>query len=186
MVGCWTCFAEGQGEGFLIYGLDTFTDTIKLEQWRQTPWALQSPAHFFCCCSVPKMCPTLCNPMDCSTPGLSVLHYLPDFAQTHPLSQWCHPAILSSVTPFSCPQYFPASGSFPMSQLFTSGGQSIGASALASVLPMHIHKWFPLGLTGLISLLSKALWTVFSSTTIWKHQFFSAQIPLCSNSHICT
>ena len=87
VVGCWTCFSEGQGEGFLIYGLDTFTDTIKLKQWRQTPWALQSPAHFFCCCSVPKMCPTLCSPMDCSTPGFPVFHYLPQFAQTRPLSQ---------------------------------------------------------------------------------------------------
>ena len=104
-----------------------------------------------------------------------------------PLSWQCHPTILSSVTSFSlCPQSFPASGSFPMSQQFTSGGQSIGASASTSVLPMNIQGWFPLGLTGLISLLSERLSSVFSSTTIWKHQFFSAQPPLWSSSHIHT
>ena len=83
------------------------------------------------------------------------------------LKWWCHPSISSSVTPFSsCLQSFPASRSFPMCQFFTSGGQSIGASASASVLPMNIHGWFPLGLTSLISLLSKELSTVFSSTTV--------------------
>ena len=86
--------------------------------------------------------------------------------------------------PLTCLQSFPASGSFPVSQLFASGGQSIGASA--SVLPMNIQDWFPLGLTGLISLLSKGLSSVFSSTTIWKRQFFSAQPSLWSNSHIHT
>ena len=90
-------------------------------------------------------------------------------SNSHPLSQWCHPTILSSVTPFSCPQYCPASGSFLMSQFFASGGQSIGVSASASVLPMNIQGWFPLGLTGLISLLSKVLSRVFSSTIIQKH-----------------
>ena len=99
------------------------------------------------------------------------------------LSQWCHPIISSSVIPFSsCSQSFPASGSFPMSRLFTSGGQSIGASASASVLPVNIQGWFPLGLTGLISLLSKGLSRVFSSTTIWKHQFFGTQPSLWSSS----
>ena len=99
-----------------------------------------------------------------------------------PWSQWCHPTISSSVSPFSCcPQSFPASRSFPMSQLFTSGGQRIGASA--SVLPMNIQDWFPLGLTGLISMQSKGLSRVFS-TTIQKHQFFSAQLSLWSNSHV--
>ena len=88
-----------------------------------------------------------------------------------PLSQWCHPAIPSSVTPFSsCPQTSLASGSFPVSWLFTSGGQNFGASASASVLPMNIQGLFPLGLTGLISLMSKGLWRVFSSTSVWKHQ----------------
>ena len=104
-----------------------------------------------------------------------------------PLSRWCHPAILSSVVPFSsCLQSFPASMSFPMSLLFASGDQNIGASASASVLPMNIQGLFPLGLTGLISLQSKGLSRVFSSTLIRKHQFFGAQPSLWSNSHICT
>ena len=88
------------------------------------------------------------------------------------LSGWCHPTISSSVAPFSsCPQSFPASGSFPVSQFFTSGGQNVGTWASASVLLMNIQVWFPLGLTGLISLLSKELSRVFFSTTVWKHQF---------------
>ena len=104
-----------------------------------------------------------------------------------PLSRWCHPTISSSVAPFSsCPQSFPASGSFPKSRLFTSSGQSVGSSASASVLSMNIQNWLPLGLTGLISLLSKRLSRVFSSTTVQKHQFFGAQPSLWSNSHICT
>ena len=99
-----------------------------------------------------------------------------------PLSQWCHLTISSSVVPFSsCPKSFPVSGSFQMSQFFASGGQSIGASASASVLQMNIQDWFPLGLTGLISLQSKGLSRVFSSTTIQKHQLFSAQPSLWSN-----
>ena len=90
-----------------------------------------------------------------------------------PLSWWCHPTISSSVVPFSsCLQSFPASGSFQISQFFAWGDQSIGASASASVLPMNIQGWFPLGLTGLISLLSKGLSRVFSNTTVQKHQFF--------------
>ena len=125
--------------------------------------------------------------MDCSMPGFPVLHYLSDFAQLmSTLSQWCHPTISSSVVPFtSCLQSFPASGSFPMSQPFASGGQSTGASALASVFPMNIQGWFPLGLAGLISLQSKGLSRVFFRT-IQKHQFLSAQPSLCSSSHICT
>ena len=104
-----------------------------------------------------------------------------------PLSQWCHPTISSSVTPFSsCTQSFLPSGSFPMSQLFTRVGQSIGASASASVLSMNIQSWFPLGLTGLMSLHPKGLSRVFSSTTIRKYQFFGTQFSLRSNSHICT
>ena len=91
-----------------------------------------------------------------------------------PLSRWCHPAISSSVVPFSsCPQSFPASGSFPMSKLFASAGQSIGVSASASVLPMNTQDWSPLGWTGMISLQSKGLSRVFSSTTVQKHQFFN-------------
>ena len=101
-----------------------------------------------------------------------------------PLSQRCHPAISFYVDPFSCPQSFPTLESFPMSQLSASGGQIIGATA--SVLPINIQGWFPLGYAGLISLLSKGLSRVFSSTTVQKHQFFSAQLSLWSNSHIHT
>ena len=104
-----------------------------------------------------------------------------------PLSWWCHPTISSSVTPFSsCFPSFPAPGSFPVSQFFTLGDQSIGVSASASVLPMNIQGWFPLGWTGWIFLHSKGLSRVFSSTTVQKHQFFSAQLSLWSNSHIHT
>ena len=106
-------------------------------------------------------------------------------SNSSPLSQWCHPTISSSVVPFSsCLQSFPTSESFLMSQLFTSGGQSIGASA--SVLPMNIQDWFPLGLTGFISLKSKGPSRVFSNTTIQKHRFFSTQPSLWSSSNIHT
>ena len=107
----------------------------------------------------------------CKTPAPGV------YSDSCPSSRWCHPTISSSVVPFSsCRQSFPASGSFPMSQFFTSGGQSIGVSASASVLPMNIHNWFPLGWTGWISLQSKGLSRVFSNTTVQKHQFFGAQL----------
>ena len=100
-----------------------------------------------------------------------------------PLSWWCHTTILSSVIPFSsCVQSFPSSGSFSMSQFFISSGQNIGASA--SILPMNIQDWFPLGLTALISLQSKELSRVFSSSTVQKHQFFGTQPSWLSNSHI--
>jgi len=101
------------------------------------------------------------------------------YSNSHPFSWWWHPTISSSLFPFaSCLQSFPASRSFLMSQIFSSGGQIIGVSASASVLPMHIHDWFPLGLTGLISLQSKGLTRVFSNTTIQKDQFFGSQISL--------
>ena len=104
-----------------------------------------------------------------------------------PLSRWCHPTTSTSIVPFSsCLQSLPASGSFPVSWLFSSGGQSIGVSASASVLPMNIQGWFPLGLTGWISLQSKRLSRVFSNTTVQRHKFFSAQLSLWSNSHIYT
>ena len=116
--------------------------------------------------SVAESCPTPCDPMNCSTPGLPIHHPNPC-----PVSWWCHPTISSSVVPFSsCPQSFPASESFQMSQLFASGGQSIGVSALISVLPMNIQGRFPLGWTGLISLQSKGLSRVFSNITVQKHQ----------------
>ena len=128
---------------------------------------------------VAQSCPTLCNPMDCSTPGLPVQHQTLESAHSHPLSLWCYPTISSSVVPFSsCLQSFSASGSFPMSLFFTSGGQSIGVSASVSVLPMNIQDRFPSGLSGMISLLSKGLSRVFSNTTVQKHQFFCAQLSL--------
>ena len=104
-----------------------------------------------------------------------------------PLSPWCHPAISSSVVPFSsCPQSLPASESFPRGQLFAWGGQSTGVSTSASVLPMTIQDWFPFGWTGWISLQFKGLSRVFSNTSVQKHQFFSAQLSSQSNSHILT
>ena len=101
------------------------------------------------------------------------------YSNSCPLSRWCHPTISSSVIPFSsCLQSFPAPGSFPKSQFFISGGQSIGVSASASVLPMNVQDWFPLRWTSWVSLQSKGLWRVFSNTTVQKHQFFSAQLSL--------
>ena len=122
--------------------------------------------------------------MNHSTPGLPV-------PNPCPLSRWCHPTISSSAVPFSsCPQSFPASGSFQMSQLFTSGGQRIGVSASASVLPMNTQDWSPLGWTGWISLQSKGLSRVFSNTTVQKHQFFSLSFlynpTLTSNPYMTT
>ena len=124
--------------------------------------------------------------MSCSTSGFPVLHYLLEFVQNLcPLSWWCHPTISSSVIPFSsCLQSFPASGSFQMSRLFTSGGQNIRASASATVLSINMQGWFPLGLTCLISFQFKGLSRVFWNTTVQKHQFFSAHPSLWSNSHI--
>ena len=143
------------------------------------------------CYLVTKSCSTVEESMDCSTPGFPVLVLpLPVLSpgvcsNSCPLNQWCHPTISSFVVPFSsCLQSFPASGSFPMSWLFVSGGQSIGASA--SVLPMNIQDWLPLGLTGLISLLFKGLSRVFSSTPVQKYQFFSAQPSLWPNTYIRT
>ena len=108
---------------------------------------------------------TAASRLPCSTLSLGVC------SNSCPLSRWYNPNLSSSVTHFPCPQYFPASGSFPKSQLFVSGGQRTGVSASASVLPVNMQDWFPLGLTGLISLLSKGLSSVFSSTTIQQHQY---------------
>ena len=128
-----------------------------------------------CCCSVTQSYPTLCNP------GLQHTRLLcPSLSpracsNSHPLNWWCHPTISSSVTLFSsCPQSSLASGSLPMNWLFTSGGQSIGASASASVLPINIQCWFPWGLTGWISLLSKGLSRVISRATVQNQQLFGA------------
>ena len=109
------------------------------------------------------------------------------YSNSCPLSQWCHPAISSSVGPFSsCPQSLPAPGSFPMSQLFAWGGQSTGVSTSASVFPVNTQDWSPLGWTGWLSLQSKGLSRVFSNTTVQKHQFLSTQLSSQSNSHIHT
>ena len=120
-----------------------------------------------CCCSVAQSC-RLCDPMDCSSPGFPV-HQLQELAQTHvhrvsDAIQPSHP--LLSPSPLSPLQSFPSSGSFPVSQFFTSGGQSIGVSASASVLPLNIQDWFPLGWTGLFSLQSKELSRAFSNTMV--------------------
>ena len=139
--------------------------------------------------SVAQLCPTLCDPMNCS------MHARPPcpsptsrvHSNSCPLSQWCRPAISSSVVPFSsCPQSLPASESFPMSQLFAWGGQSTRVSALASFLPKNTQDWSRLEWTCWISLQSKGLSRVFSNTTVQKHQFFSTQLSLQSNSHIHT
>ena len=118
--------------------------------------------------SVAQLCPTLCDPLDCSMPGFPVHHQLPELSQTqvHRVNPLVHPPISSSVVPFSsCLQSFPASGCFPVSQFFASGGQRIGVSASASVLPANIQDWFPLGWTAWISLQSKGISRVFSNTT---------------------
>ena len=119
--------------------------------------------------------------------SLSITNSQSSLRLKRPSSQWCHPAISSSVVPFSsCPQSLPASESFPMSQLFPWGGQSIGVSTLASVLPMNTPDWSPLEWTGWISLQSKGLSRVFSNTTVQKYKFFGAQFSSQSNSHIHT
>ena len=149
-------FVSALGNELLLFARSVMSDSLQLHGLQHTRLA----------------CPSL-SPRVCSN--------------SYPLSLWCHSTITSSVSPFSsCPQFFPASGSFPMSQLFTSGGQSIGVSVLPSVLSMNIQDWFPLGWTGWISLQSKGLSGVFYSTVVWKHQFFSVQPSLWSNSHIHT
>ena len=141
---------------FLLLSCSVMSDSLRLHVLQHTRPPCPTPS--------PGACPNSC-----------------------PLSQWCHSTISSSVIPFSlCLQSFPASGSFPMSQLFTWGGQSIGASASASVLSMNIQGWYPLGLTGWAFLLSKVLSKVFSLTIVQKHQFFGVQPFLLSSSHIWT
>ena len=128
-------------------------------------YVLSSDFWTQCCCSVAQSCPTLCDPMDCSTPCPSPSPRA--YSHSRPLSQWCHPTVSSSAIPSSsCLQSFPTLEFFLMSWFCASGGQSIGASASTSVLPMNIQGWFPLGLTGLISLQSKRPSRVFSNTTV--------------------
>ena len=137
--------------------------------------------------SMAQACPILCDPMDCNTPGFPVHHQLPELAQTH--VYWVSDVIQPSHSLASLlllPSIFPSISVFSMNQFFSSGGQSIGASATASVLPMNDQNWFPLGLIGWISLLFKELPRVFSNTTVQKYQFFGAQLSLWSNFHIHT
>ena len=164
-------------------------------------WIPTEPPGKPCCCSVTQSYLTVWDPMNCSTPGFPVHHQLLELTQTH--VHWVGDAIQPShsLLPASPPAFIlsqhqslfhesfsirvffhESSGSFS----FALGGQSIGALTLASVLPMNIQCWFPLGLTGLISLQSKGLSRIFSSTIVWKHQFFGAQPSLSSNSHIHT
>ena len=147
-----------------------------------SPWAALFVEHICGCCFMLVMFYSLWphgfkhTRLPCPSPSPGVC------SNSRPLSQWCSPTISSSATPFSCPQSFPASGSFPVSQFFASGRHSIGTSASASVLLMNIQGWFPLGLTGLISLQSKGLSRVFPSAAVWKHQFSDAQSFLWSSS----
>ena len=136
--------------------------------------------------SVAQLCSTLCDPMECSTPGFPVHHHLLEFAQIH--VHWIGDAINLILCRLLLlpPSVFPNIRVFSNDWLFASGGQTIGASVSVSVLPMNIQGWFPLGLIGLISLQSKGFSRVFCSTTFWKHQFFGAQSSLWSNSHIHT
>ena len=145
-------------------------------KWSNLPESLYVRSVQFS--SVAQSCLTLCNPRNVAhQASLSITNSNP-----YPLSQWCHTAILSSVIPFSsCPQSFPASGSFQMSQLFASGGQSIRVSASTSVLPMNTQDWSPLEWTGWTSLQSKRLSRIFSNITVQKHQFFGTQVSLYSN-----
>ena len=152
----------------LVHCLDPWVEKIPWRRvWQPTPVFLLGESHGLQHDSLP--CPSS-TPRPCSN--------------SCPSSRWCYPTISSSVVAFYCLQSFPASRSFPVSQFFTSGGQSIGDSA--SVLPMNIQDWCPLGLTGWNYLQSKGLSRVFSNTTVQKHQFFSAQLPSQSNSHIHT
>ena len=136
---------------------------------------------------VTQSCPTLCDPMNCSTPGLPVHTNTRSSLKLMSIKSVMPSIHLTLVIPFSsCPQSLLASGSFPMSQLFTWGGQSIGVSASASALPMSTQDWSPSEWTGWISLQSKGLSRVFSNTTVQKHQFFGTQLPSQPNSHINT
>ena len=150
-------------------------------------WANRTSVQFS---SVTQSCPTLYDPMDCNMPGLPVHHQLLEFTQTHvhqvnDAIQSSYPLSSPSPPAFNLSQHlFPVS--LPRSQFFASGGQTIRVSALASVLPMNIQDWFPLGWTRWISLQSKGLSRVFSNTTVQKHQFFSTQPSSQSNSHIHT
>ena len=147
---------------------------------RKSPGGRDNVPLMFCC-SLAKSCLTVCDPINCSRPGFPFLHYLPELLKLMSIESRCHPTILSSVIPFSsCPQFFPASGSFPVSQLFTSSSQSTKTSA--SVLPVKIQGWFPLGLTGLIPLQSKELLRRLHHHSL-KASIFQCSAFFMANSH---
>ena len=157
------------------------------DEWIKKKWYIDTTEYSVQFSSVTQSCPTLCDPMNRSMPGLPVHHQLPEFTQTH--VHWITDAIQPShpVVPFSfCLQSFPTSRFFQMNQLFASGGQSIGVSTSTLVFPINTQDWSALGWIGWISLQSKGLSRVFSNTTVQKHQFFSAQLSSKSNSHIHT
>ena len=161
-------------------------DTCSHKESDMTKVTVYPVASPCCCCSVTKSWVTLCHPIDCIMPGSSILHYLPVCSNSCPLSEWCYLMPLFSDVPISfCLQFFPTSKSFPISWLFTSGGQDIIVSASASVLPINIQGWFPLGLTVLISFQSKWLSRVFPAP---QFKVFSslALSPLYVPSLICT
>ena len=159
---------------------------------KMVEWKLEcNPCHRFSSVqfsSVAQSCPTFCDPHELQHTRPPCPSQTPRvYSNSCPSSQWCHPAFSSTVVPFSSrPQSLPASGFFQMSQLFAWGGQSIGVSASASVLPMNTQDLSPKGWTGWISLLSKGLSRVFCNTTAQKHQFFVTQLSSQSNSHIHT
>ena len=177
-------------KGFLLYWLQTPRQLSRMHivcLHFADEWAVLStyPSSVQFSCSVVSNSLWPCEPQHARLPCPSPTPRV--YPNPCPLSWWCHPIISSSVIPFSsCPQSFPASGSFQMSQFCASGGQSIGVSASTSVLPMNTQEWSPLEWTGWISLQSKGLSRVFSNTTVQKHQFFGAQLSLQSNSHIHT
>ena len=158
----------------MVYNLNCLPEVI----YKASTWLI-THFQFSLVSSVTQLCPTLWDPMDCSSPGFPVHHQLWEFAQTH-----VHQSVMPSKHLILCRPLlllhlsFPASGSFPVSQFFTSGSQSIGVSASASVTPMNFQDWFPLVLTGLIYLQFKGFSRVFSNTTVLKHQFFGIQLPL--------
>ena len=156
------CFAK-----YLTLAMPKVLEFWLLRRWRSVGLVIIQIS------SAAQSCPTLCDPMDCSMPGFPVHHQLPELIQTH--VHWVGDAIQSSHPLLSSS---PPALSLQMNQFFTSGDQSIGVSASASVLPMSIQDWFPLGLTGWISLQSKGLSRVFSNITVQKHHFFAARLSL--------
>ena len=171
---------KGNGKSLQYSSLGIYKQRslVGYSSWDHKSWTWPSSYITFQFSSV-QSCPTLWDPIKCRTPGFPVHHQLLKLTQTHVHRVSDASTISSSVIPFSSHlQCFLASESFPVSQFFASGGQSIGVSGSASVLPVNIQDSFPLGLTGLISLQSKGLSRVFSNTTVQKHQFFDAQLSL--------